>query len=146
MEQVERVGTVELSREECLALLAGVPFGRLVITEGALPAVLPVNFLLDPAGIVIRTAEGSSTSLADGAVVAFQADSIDPVRQAGWTVTVVGRASIVRDELQRSRLAALPLRPWAPGRRDTLVVVDLGLVSGRRIGGPEPAHAVPDVG
>ena len=146
MAQVEQVGTVELSREECLSLLAGAPFGRLVITEGALPAVLPVNFLLDPAGIVIRTAEGSSTSLADGSVVAFQADSIDVVRQAGWTVTVVGRATVVRDELQRSRLAALPLQPWAPGRRDTLVVVDLGLVSGRRIGGAEPAHAVPDVG
>jgi len=146
MARVEQVGTVELSREECLSLLAGAPFGRLVLTEGALPAVLPVNFLLDSAGIVIRTAEGSITSLADGSVVAFQADSIDPVRQAGWTVTVVGRANVVRDELQRSRLAALPLRPWAPGRRDTLVVVDLGLVSGRRIGGAEPAHAGSDAG
>lgn len=146
MAQTEQLGLVELSREECLALLASAPFGRLVLTEGALPAVLPVNFLLDPAGIVIRTAEGSSTSLADGSVVAFQADSVDPVRRAGWTVTVVGRATVVRDELLRSRLAALPLRPWAPGRRDTLVVVDLGLVSGRRIGGAEPAHAVPGVG
>lgn len=143
---MEQVGAVELSREECLSLLATAPFGRLVLTEGALPAVLPVNFLLDPAGIVIRTAEGSSTALADGSVVAFQADCIDPVRRAGWTVTVVGRATTVRDELQRSRLAALPLRPWAPGRRDTLVVVDLGLVSGRRIGGAEPAHGVPDAG
>ncbi len=59
-------GTVEASREECLALLATAPFRRLVLTEGALPAVLPVNFLLDPAGIVIRTAEGSSASLAGG--------------------------------------------------------------------------------
>ncbi len=59
-------GTVEASREECLALLATAPSGRLVLTEGALPAVLPVNFLLDPAGIVIRTAEGSSASLAEG--------------------------------------------------------------------------------
>lgn len=146
MTHVEQAGTVELSRGECLSLLASAPFGRLVLTEGALPAVLPVNFLLDSVGIVIRTAEGSSTSLADGSVVAFQADSIDTARQTGWTVTVVGRANVVRDELQRSRLSALPLRPWAPGRRDTLVVVDVGLVSGRRIGGAEPAHAVPDAG
>lgn len=146
MARDEGVGTVELSREECLSLLASAPFGRLVLTKGALPAVLPVNFLLDSAGIVIRTAVGSSPSLADGSVVAFQADSIDPVRRAGWTVTVVGRATVVRDELQRSRLAALPLRPWAPGCRDTLVVVDLGLVSGRRIGGAEPPHDVPDAG
>jgi hypothetical protein len=61
-------------------------------------------------------------------------------------VTVVGRAAVVRDDVQRSRLAALPLRPWAPGRRDTLLVVDVGLVSGRRIGGAEPAHADPDAG
>lgn len=143
---MEQAGTVELSREECLSLLVTAPFGRLVLTEGALPAVLPVNFLLDAAGIVIRTSADSSAALADGSVVAFQADSIDPVLRSGWTVTVVGRASVVRDEVQRSRLSALPLRPWAPGRRDTLVVVDLGLVSGRRIGGAEPAHAVPDVG
>lgn len=146
MTHVEQAGTVELSREECLSLLVTAPFGRLVLTQGALPAVLPVNFLLDAVGIVIRTSAGSSTALADGSVVAFQADSIDPVLRAGWTVTVVGRASVVRDEVQRSRLSALPLRPWAPGRRDTLVVVDLGLVSGRRIGGAEPAHAIPDAG
>ena len=59
---------------------------------------------------------------------------------------MVGRAAVVRDDVQRSRLAALPLRPWAPGRRDTLLVVDVGLVSGRRIGGAEPAHADPDAG
>lgn len=143
---MEQTGTVELSRQECLSLLATAPFGRLVLTVGALPAVLPVNFVLDPAGIVIRTGEGSSASLADGAVVAFQADSIDTERRSGWTVTVVGRAALVRDELQRSRLAALPLRPWAPGRRNTFVVVDVGLVDGRRIGGAEPAHAAPDAG
>ena len=61
MTHVEQAGTVELSREECLSLLVTAPFGRLVLTEGALPAVLPVNFLLDAAGIVIRTSVGSST-------------------------------------------------------------------------------------
>ena len=83
MTHVEQAGTVELSREECLSLLVTAPFGRLVLTQGALPAVLPVNFLLDAVGIVIRTSAGSSTALADGSVVAFQADSIDPVLRAG---------------------------------------------------------------
>ena len=43
-------------------------FGRLVFTEGALPAVLPVNFVLDSAGIVIRTAPGGTVATGGGRV------------------------------------------------------------------------------
>ena len=132
----------ELTREECLSLLPTAPFGRLVFTQGALPAVLTVNFLLDPGGIVIRTVESSSLLSAVGSgVVAFQADDIDVATRTGWTVTVVGQAVVVRDALQVARLSELPLRPWVAGDRNTFLVVETGLVSGRRIGGPEPAHS-----
>lgn len=140
MADVQELGLTELAREDCLALLRTAPFGRLVLTQGALPAVLPVNFVLDHAGIVIRTLPGSSIHLSDGSVVAFQADDIDPVRRTGWTVTVVGRVTSVRDAVQQTRLAGLPLAAWAPGPRDSFVVVDVGLVTGRRLGGAEPEH------
>ena len=126
----------ELTRAECLALLPTAPFGRLVFTEGALPAIIPVNFLLDPAGIVIRTAEGSSVGrVADGSIVALQADEVDVARRTGWSVTVVGKARTAEDAVEVERLAALPLRPWAAGDRNTFVVVEIGMVNGRRIGG-----------
>jgi nitroimidazol reductase NimA-like FMN-containing flavoprotein (pyridoxamine 5'-phosphate oxidase superfamily) len=134
----------ELTRAECLALLPTAPFGRLVFTEGALPAIFPVNFRLDPAGIVIRTAEGSSVDrLADGSIVALQADEVDATRRTGWSVTVVGKARTARDAVEVERLAALPLQPWVAGERNTFVVVEVGMVNGRRIGG---AAVLPDDG
>ena len=36
-----------LDREDCLGLLASVPLGRVVFTDRALPAIQPVNFVLD---------------------------------------------------------------------------------------------------
>lgn len=126
-----------LTRAECLALLPTAPFGRLVFTEGALPAVIPVNFVLDPAGIVIRTAADTAVArLAPGTVVAVQADQVDPLRRVGWSVTVVGQARTAVNPVEVDRLAALPLVPWVPGDRSTFVVVGIGIVTGRRIGGP----------
>jgi uncharacterized protein len=61
----------ELSRAECLRLLATVPIGRLSYTRQALPAVEPVNFALDDGAIVIRTDTGGKLAAASrGAVVA----------------------------------------------------------------------------
>lgn len=126
-----------LTRAESMSLLPTVPFGRLVFTEGALPAVIPVDFVLDPAGIVLRTAAGSSVArIADGSIVAMQADDVDTTRRAGWSVTVVGQARTAHDPVELARFAALPLQPWVAGERSTFVVVEIGIVTGRRIGGP----------
>lgn len=131
----------ELSRAECLALLATEPYGRLILVRGGLPTVVPVNFVLDGSGIVVRTSPGSPVASAPAATaVAFQADCIDRDTRSGWSVTVVGRARLPHDALEAERLAALPLHPWVAGDRDSYLVVELGVVSGRRIGGPEPRH------
>jgi hypothetical protein len=83
-------------RERCLALMASVSIGRVVYTDQALPAVTPVAFVLDGDQVTIHTASGSMLAAAvHGAVVAFQADEIDPVTLTGWSVTVVGRARLV---------------------------------------------------
>src|SRR5262245_47213677 len=87
-----------LERGECLALLGSVPLGRVVFTERALPAVQPVNFVLDEECVVIRTAPRSTLATAmPGAVVAFEADHFDGAGATGWSVTVVGKARTVRD-------------------------------------------------
>jgi nitroimidazol reductase NimA-like FMN-containing flavoprotein (pyridoxamine 5'-phosphate oxidase superfamily) len=126
-----------LTPAECLSLLPTAPFVRLVFTEGALPAVIPVAFALDPAGIVIRTAADTTVArIASGTVVAVQADQVDPLRRTGWSVTVVGQARTAVDPVEVARLARLPLVPWVAGDRSTFVVVGIGIVTGRRIGGP----------
>src|SRR5437667_22837 len=50
----------ELPKDEALRLLGSVPFGRVVFTARALPAVRPVNHLVDGNRIIIRTSPGAA--------------------------------------------------------------------------------------
>ena len=114
----------QLSREECLRLMGSVPVGRIVYTRQALPAVELVNFALDDGGIIIRTDAGGKLAAATrGAVVAFEADSVDVAGHAGWSVTVVGHAAAVTDGAEIARLEQSGLMPWAPGNRDHFIRV-----------------------
>lgn len=131
--QTGRREFAQLSRGESLRLLATVPVGRVVFTIGGLPAVEPVNFLLDDRGIVFRTREGAKLLAARaGTVVAFEVDELEPVARTGWSVTVVGEARVLGDaEAEHYRRALL--QPWVNGARDDVVVIDVALVTGRRI-------------
>ena len=129
----------DLTREECLALLPSVPVGRLVFTEHALPAVVPVNFVLHQGRVIIRTGATSSLGAAvRNAVVALQADDINRDSRCGWSVTVTGRAYQVTDPAQLEQIDELPLVSWA-GRQEHVIAVPVDLVTGRRVGtGPGP--------
>ncbi len=123
-----------LSRDECLRLLATSPIGRVIFTERALPAVRPVNFILNGDEIVIRTGEGSKLAAAvRHTVVAFEADELDYLTRTGWSVTVIGHSREVIDPAEVAMLRALPFTSWAPGPRDHLICVKAELVSGRRL-------------
>lgn len=123
-----------LSREECISLASTMPIGRIVFTDRALPAVQPVNFLIDDGSVIIRTTEGSKLAAATrNAVVAFEIDEFDRRSQAGWSVTLVGRAQPVRDPAESARLAKLPLQTWAPGPRDRFIRIRPEHISGRRL-------------
>jgi hypothetical protein len=127
-------GLKVLGQNECLALLRSTPIGRIVFTHQAMPAVEPVNYLVDGDFVVLRTSPGAKLSMAaKGAVVAFQADHIDADEHTGWSVTVVGHAEQVRDEAELTRLRRLPLRPWAPGDHAYFIRIAIELVSGRRL-------------
>ncbi|GAB1819709.1 pyridoxamine 5'-phosphate oxidase family protein [Herbidospora sp. RD11066] len=132
--RTDSAGLSVLSREECLRLLAITPIGRLVFTHRALPAVQPVNYVLDGETVVIRTAIGSRLAAATrDSVVAFEIDDIDKTTGTGWSVTVLGHARGVTDPEEVARLAALPLQPWAPSAFDHFVTLSAEEVSGRRI-------------
>jgi hypothetical protein len=89
-------GAQQLDGAEAIRLLASVGYGRVVFTLNALPAIRPVNHLVDEGRIIIRARLTSAISAAvrssDGVVVAYEADSIDPHARAGWSVVVAGRA------------------------------------------------------
>ena len=124
----------QLSRDECLRLMGSVPVGRIVYTRQALPAVELVNFALDDGDIIIRTDAGSKLAAATrGAVVAFEADSVDVAGRAGWSVTVIGHAAAVTDRAEIGRLEQLPLTAWAPGNRDHFIRICPAIVNGARI-------------
>lgn len=131
--ELDRNGLEVLERDECLRLLATATLGRVGVTTGALPSVLPVNFRLDGDRILFRTGAGTKLEAAtDNAVVAFEVDEIDPGTRSGWSVVVTGVARALTDvglaEAQRLALAR-----WAPGEDHRIVAISTELVSGRRI-------------
>ncbi|MEJ3653297.1 pyridoxamine 5'-phosphate oxidase family protein [Actinomycetes bacterium KLBMP 9759] len=128
------VDLVEITPAECLRLLAGVQIGRIVFTDAALPAVQPVTYLLDGQEAVFRTRGGSKLAAATrGAVVAFQADDIDPVTRTGWTVVGVGEAYEVLVPGRVAELAERLPEPWAPARTAHTIAVPLQQLTGRRL-------------
>lgn len=123
-----------LDLEQCLELLNTVRVGRLVFNEDALPAVQPVNFRLHEGQVVIRVAGGGKLAAATrNAVVALEADELDPDLREGWSVTVVGRAELITDIGELVALSGIWLQPWVEGRRDKFVRIRPSKVTGRRL-------------
>ena len=124
----------QLSRDECLRLMASVPVGRIIYTRQALPAVDLVNFTLDRGDIIIRTdRSGTLAGATRGAVVAFEADSLDPAGQGGWSVTVIGQSSQVTDADEISRLERMGLSSWTPGQQQNFIRISPGILTGRQL-------------
>ncbi|MEU6586244.1 pyridoxamine 5'-phosphate oxidase family protein [Nocardia sp. NPDC046763] len=127
---------VNLSRAESMRLLASVPFGRVVFTRDALPAIRPVNHILDGETLVVRTRLTSrltsTVRAASDVVVAYEADDIDRVTRLGWSVVVTGLARTITDPDRVARYDAL-VRPWVDGVMDTIVAIEPTLVTGIRL-------------
>ncbi|MER5199960.1 pyridoxamine 5'-phosphate oxidase family protein [Streptomyces sp. NPDC002755] len=137
-------GFCALDRQECLRLLATVPVGRIVYTRQALPAVLPVNFCLDRDGaVLVRTSASSElVSAIDGALVAFEADEVDAAAHSGWSVVVMGAATVVTDPAEHVRLLRTGPRSWAPATQEVFVRIDAELVTGRELAGGRTVYGV----
>jgi hypothetical protein len=128
-------GPDSLTRADCLHLLGAGALGRVVFTASAMPAVQPVRYVLDGDDVVFHITDGGLLStVTRHAVVGFQADDIDPVTHAGWTVLGVGPAC---------EITAVDRR-WVAGTvsETHAVVVALRQLSGHRVRldtpGPRP--------
>jgi nitroimidazol reductase NimA-like FMN-containing flavoprotein (pyridoxamine 5'-phosphate oxidase superfamily) len=128
---------LELSREECLRLVASHHFGRLAVNMGEGPPVIrPVNYLFDERSqsVVFRTAPGSKFhALLHSAHAAFEIDGIDESSRTGWSVIIRGVTNEVTNLSEVRRLDRLGLEPWAPGPKRNWVRIRAWTVAGRRI-------------
>ena len=128
----------ELTRAESLRLLGSVPLGRIVFTLHAMPAIRLVNHLLDGEDIVIRSHSGaavvSAAGAAQGVVVVYEADAVDPGDHHGWSVVVTGMAHLVTDPAQVARWQSA-LKPWVTGNMDQEISIQSGIVTRYRLGG-----------
>lgn len=86
-----------LSERECWELLATASVGRLALSVRALPVILPVQYYLDGRKLAVCLGHHALPERAlDKTIIAFAADSIDPVTRSGWSVQVQGRSVIPR--------------------------------------------------
>ncbi|WP_405982172.1 pyridoxamine 5'-phosphate oxidase family protein [Streptomyces sp. NBC_00158] len=128
----------ELSPDEALRLLGTVELGRIVFTRHALPAVRPVNHLLDAGDIIVRVQDDSTLASllaaqgGAGVVVAYEADVIDQGEHLGWSVVATGYATAVTAPGEVERYARL-LRPWVEGAASGAVRIRPDLVTGFRL-------------
>jgi len=126
----------QLTKAECLLLLACVGVGRVVYTRRAMPAVELVSFALDESDIVISTdPDGALAAATHHTVVAFEADQVDMATWLGWSVTAVGRSRHVTEAHDVARLRDTGLRSLEPGGQEHFIRVTPDILRGRRLPG-----------
>jgi hypothetical protein len=128
---------LDLIPAECWDLLRGTSLGRVVFTMQAMPAIRPVNHLIDGHTIVIRSHHGSAITghaSGDGAVVCYEADDIDPVRHTGWSVIATGLARPVTDPGAVSRYQQA-LEPWDARPMNQVIAITPQTITGIRLAG-----------
>jgi nitroimidazol reductase NimA-like FMN-containing flavoprotein (pyridoxamine 5'-phosphate oxidase superfamily) len=129
---------LELTRSECLRLLASADIGRLAVNAPDWPPLIrPVNYFFDEPSksVVFRSARGSKFhALTHTQRAAFEIDGYEPVGQTGWSVIVVGPVEEITNPAELSRLGRSPLRSWASGDAPHWMRIRATSVSGRRIG------------
>jgi transcriptional regulator with XRE-family HTH domain len=119
---------------ECYRLLAPRGIGRIAFGTASGLMVLPVNYAVTDATVVIRTGSGSLIGVHGEGPVSFEADHFDLELGQGWSVLVRGEAHRVLQpgELRRLR-EECDMSPWPAGEHDLFVRIVPVRVTGRRI-------------
>jgi nitroimidazol reductase NimA-like FMN-containing flavoprotein (pyridoxamine 5'-phosphate oxidase superfamily) len=126
--------TQRLTPGECRRLIGPGGIGRIAFATASGPVVLPVNYTVIGATIVLRTGEGTLIETHGDDRTAFEIDHIDEVLRQGWSVLVRGQAHRVLQsgELRHVQEQAT-IAPWAGGPRDVYVRIVPDQITGRRI-------------
>ena len=136
----------ELSYSECGALLRAGVFGRIAVSAPDGPHVVPVNYAVTDAAILVRTAaDGPVAKYGLGKRVAFEIDHVDYAYHRGWSVMVRGTTALVDDPAEVAGIRAVwEPKPWAGGDRSLLLKLPWTELTGRRLGsGWDPMSELP---
>jgi len=124
----------DLERTECVRLLARGLVGRVVFSDGALPAAQPVVYQLDGEEVIFRTKNGSKLAAAmRHAVVGFEIDDVDLHSRSGWSVFGIGEAYEVVDPARLAELADAYPDVWVLGHDAHTIAIPLQIITGRRL-------------
>jgi len=137
---VDRLGMTVLSQDECFELLGEAQVGRLAVSIGLHPDIFPINYVVDGASIVFRTAEG--TKLAASVLtphIAFEADGVIDGSDEAWSVVVKGHAREIERLPELLDALDLPLYPWQVAPKHRFVRITPDEVSGRRFAVVDPS-------
>ena len=131
----------EISKSECLELLASHRVGRVAYCDNLGPVVLPVNYVLDQGTVLIQISPRSTLARhLRSAPASFQIDDVDDFNETGWSVLVRGDAAHVdtpdlpADDEDRPHA-------WAEGERTFHVRITPHDI---RAGGSCPPELTPD--
>src|SRR4249920_1566750 len=114
-----------LTPPECWQELRRAEVGRLAVSIAGHPDIFPINFVVDHASIVFRTAEGTKLAAAVlGRAVAFEVDGYEPTLGEAWSVVLKGKAREIEGLHELFDALDLPLFPWqaAPKHRFVRIV------------------------
>lgn len=120
----------EMTREECLELVASLRVGRVAYADDEGPVVLPVNHVLDGESVLFRVSPNSEFAkhLGDGQPASFQVDDFEDFNMSGWSVLIRGTTQLVAEDEPHA-----DANPWAEGDRTLNVRIVPTSVSGRRL-------------
>ncbi|WP_459276408.1 pyridoxamine 5'-phosphate oxidase family protein [Arthrobacter sp. TMS1-12-1] len=119
-------------------MLRNAPFGRLALCIQGVPAIFPVNFVVEHGTIVFRTSEGTKSRFSEEAAVAFETDGFLDGGALVWSVIVSGHAATISQTSELLDTVHLPLHPWEMGRKDRFMRLVPETISGRSFA---PLHA-----
>lgn len=144
---------VELDEHQCWELMRSQEVGRLAVAIANHPDIFPINYVVDHATVVFRTAEGTKLAAAVlGESVAFEIDG--ETGGEAWSVVIKGRAVEIERMYELFDAVELPLYPWHAAPKHRYVRILPEMVTGRRfrvvdrlsahLDDPPPVHTAPE--
>lgn len=112
--EIDRQGLRILDDAACNELLGSVRLGRIALTNGALPVILPVAFGRIENDLVFNVGPGIlARAAAAEHIVCFQTDWADDDLRSAWSVSAIGQLSVITQPAKLQRAAQLDLGTWS---------------------------------
>jgi uncharacterized protein len=135
----ENLSATVLDESQCMSMLRSTDVGHLAVIVEDAPEIFPINYAVDGATIVFRTATGTKlAAVAEGSSLAFEVDGRDEVGMV-WSVVVKGHGHTVSEVDDVIKTLGLPLYPWSASPKPIFVRIIPAAMSGRRFALADPS-------